>query len=137
MHAQSRDCPGEAEEAAVAALVGEVLSMTSAVKFYLISASESPTCWAMRASSDNSAGDRHFFQVALSRGVGAKENISDIRVKQVLPDANLRLKYTSPVVARARVLVHEVLGRGAQADARGAAQVLDRRAQAVARGAAD
>jgi hypothetical protein len=60
-----------------------------------------------------------------------------------------------PVVSRARVLVHEVLdrgakavasggarcasqvnGRGAKADARGAAQVLDRGAQAVARGAA-
>ena len=60
-----------------------------------------------------------------------------------------------PVVARARVLVHEVLDRGAhavfrgcacyasqvldrgaQADARGAAQMLDRGAQAVARGAA-
>jgi len=59
------------------------------------------------------------------------------------------------IVARARVLVHEVLDRGAQAafrggarcalqvldrraqaDARGAAQVLDRGAQAVARGAA-
>jgi hypothetical protein len=60
-----------------------------------------------------------------------------------------------PVVARARVLVHEVLSRGAkavardgaccasqvnsrgaQADPRGAAQVLDRGAQAVSRGAA-
>ena len=61
----------------------------------------------------------------------------------------------NPVVANARVLVHEVLDRGtqaavrggarcasqefdrgAQADARGTAQVLDRGAQAVARGAA-
>jgi hypothetical protein len=59
------------------------------------------------------------------------------------------------VVARARVLVHEVLDRGAhaaarggvrcasqvlhrgaQADARGTAQVLDRGTQAVARGSA-
>jgi hypothetical protein len=45
-----------------------------------------------------------------------------------------------PAVARARVLVHEVLNRGAQAAARGAARcashVLDRDAQADARGAA-
>ena len=60
-----------------------------------------------------------------------------------------------PVFTRASVLVHELLGRGAQAvarggalcalqeidpgaqaDARGAAQELDRGAQAVARGAA-
>jgi hypothetical protein len=33
MKARSRACPGEAEEA-VAALAGQVLSMTSAVKFY-------------------------------------------------------------------------------------------------------
>ena len=45
-----------------------------------------------------------------------------------------------PVVAHARVLVHEVLDRGAQTVARGgvrcASQVLDRGAQADARGAA-
>jgi len=60
-----------------------------------------------------------------------------------------------PVVSRARVVVHEVLARGAQAvvcggarcasqvldrdaqtDTRGAAQVLNRGAQAVARGTA-
>jgi hypothetical protein len=41
-----------------------------------------------------------------------------------------------PVVARARVSVHEVLNRRAQAGARGAAQELRRGAQAVARGAA-
>jgi hypothetical protein len=45
-----------------------------------------------------------------------------------------------PVVVRARVLVHEVLARGAQAVARGgarcASQVPDRGAQADARGAA-
>ena len=41
-----------------------------------------------------------------------------------------------PVIARARVLIHEVLGRGAQAVVRGgarcASQVLHRGAQAVA-----
>ena len=45
-----------------------------------------------------------------------------------------------PDVTRARVLVYEVLDRGAQAGARGgtrcASQLLDRGAQAVARGAA-
>ena len=45
-----------------------------------------------------------------------------------------------PVVARARVLIHEVLDRGAQAAVRGgarfASEVLGRGAQADARGAA-
>jgi hypothetical protein len=45
-----------------------------------------------------------------------------------------------PVAARARILVHEVLDRGAQAVGRGgarcASQVLDRGAQKVSRGAA-
>jgi hypothetical protein len=47
----------ETEEAA-AALAGQVLLMTLPVKFFFFKkASGSPACWAVRASSDNKAGD--------------------------------------------------------------------------------
>jgi hypothetical protein len=55
MEVRSRACPGEVEEAA-ASLAGQVLSMTPAAKYLQFLASGGPVCWAMRASSDHTAG---------------------------------------------------------------------------------
>jgi hypothetical protein len=55
MEVRSRACPGEVEEAA-AALAGQVISMTSTVKYFQFLASGGRVCWAARASSDDTAG---------------------------------------------------------------------------------
>jgi hypothetical protein len=55
MEARSSDCPGEAEEA-VAALAGQVLSMTPAVKFLTLP-SGGTARWAMRECIGDTAGD--------------------------------------------------------------------------------